>query len=174
MSLTEPSPTPNTTKEQELSNCTAKPAPGKRPLRILVPVFLVIVIVAAWLLLNQHANSTDPAVAGRPLSNPHTHLHTVALGGRPGVVYLGTHYGMFTSTDDGRTWPQPRGILNTMMITTIAASLSNPNMLAVTAIPVSGIGQQIGTYFSSDGGNTWQAHNPPDLSPSAYPYTIKA
>lgn len=174
MSLTEPSPPPNTTKERELPNHTAKPAPGKRLLRIFVPVFLVIIIVAAWLLLNQNANSTDPTVAGRPLSNPHIHLHTVAIGGKPGVVYLGTHYGMFTSTDGGHTWPQPRGELNNMMITTIAASLSNPNMLAVTAIPVSGVGQQIGTYFSSDGGNTWQARNPPDLSPSAYPYTIKA
>src|SRR6266513_3881053 len=104
----------------------------KRIVRILVIGLIIMGVVVAWQLLNAYNNSTDPTVAGRPLSNPHTHLHTVALGGRPGVVYLGTHYGMFTSTDDGRTWPQPRGILNTMMITTIAASLSNPNMLAVT------------------------------------------
>lgn len=174
MSLTEPSPTPNTSHKQEHPDRTTKPAPRKRLLRILVPVFLVVIIVIAWLLLNQNANSTDPAVAGRPLSNPHTHLHTVALGVRPGVVYLGTHYGMFTSTDGGRTWPQPRGVLNTKMITTIAASPTNPNMLAVTAVPVSGVGQQLGTYFSSDGGNSWQAHNPPGLSLSAYPYTIVA
>jgi photosystem II stability/assembly factor-like uncharacterized protein len=174
MSLTEPPSIPDTTKEQEIPERKAKPALRKRLLRILVPVLLVIVIVAAWLLLNQNANSTDPTVAGRPLSNPHTHLHTVALGGRPSVVYLGTHFGMFTSTDSGHTWPQPRGMLNSVMITTIAVSSSNPNLLAVTAVPVSGVGQQMGTYFSSDGGNTWLAHNPPGLSLSAYPYTIVA
>jgi hypothetical protein len=174
MSLTEPPSIPDTTKEQEILERRAKPARRKRLLRILVPVLLVIAIVAAWLLLNQNANSTDPTVAGRPLSNPHIHLHTVALGGRPGVVYLGTHFGMFTSTDSGHTWPQPRGVLNSVMITTIAVSSSNPKLLAVTAIPVSGVGQQMGTYFSSDGGNTWQAHNPPGLSLSAYPYTIAA
>jgi hypothetical protein len=47
-------------------------------------------------------------------------------------------------------------------------------LLAVTAIPISGFGQSMGTYFSSDGGKSWQAHNPPNLSASAYPYTIKA
>ncbi len=174
MSLSEPPSISNTTKEQELSHRTTKLTPRKRLLRILVPMLLIIVIVAAWLLLNKQANSSDPAVAGRPLSNPHTHLHTVALGVKPGVVYLGTHYGMFTSTDGGRTWPQPRGILNSLMITSIVVSPANPNMLAVTAIPISGFGQQMGTYFSSDGGNSWQAHNPPNLPASAYPYTIKA
>ena len=174
MSLTKRPSIPHTEKKQALPGRTVKPIPRKRLLKILVPILLVIVIVAAWLLLNQHANSTDPTVAGRPLSNPHTHLHTVALGGKPGVIYLGTHYGMFTSSDEGHTWPQTRGVLNTTMITTIAVSPSNPEMLAITAIPVSGVGQQIGTYFSSDGGNSWQAHNPPGLSLSAYPYTILA
>ncbi|HLH60672.1 MAG TPA: hypothetical protein VKV20_03235 [Ktedonobacteraceae bacterium] len=174
MSLSEPPSISNTAKEEEARRRVTKPTPHKRLLRVLIPVLLVSIIVAAWLLLNRQVNSTDPTVAGRPLSNPHTHLHTVALGVEPGVVYLGTHYGMFTSTDGGRTWPQPRGILNSLMITSIADSPANPNLLAVTAIPINGFGQSMGTYFSSDGGNSWQARNPPDLSASAYPYIIKA
>ncbi len=151
-----------------------QPTKRKRLLRMLVFLSLIILLLAAWQLLNNLANSTDPTVAGRPLSNPHTHLHTIALGNRPGVIYLGTHYGLFTSTDSGRTWPQSRGVLNTMMITSIAISPSNPNIVAVIAVPVSGIGTQSGIYFSHDGGNTLQAHNPPGLPLSAYPFTVQA
>ncbi len=131
-------------------------------------------IVVAWQVLNIYNNSTDPTVAGRPLSNPHTHLHTVALGENPEVLYLGTHYGLFTSTDGGRTWPQPHGTLNNYMVTAIAVSTSNPNSLALIVIPTSGLGQQSGIAISHDGGTTWRINAPPGLSPSAYPYTVKA
>ncbi len=174
MSLTEPSPAPETPKEKELPARAAKSPARKRLLQVLILVILAIVIFTSWQLLNKSVNSTGPAVAGRPLSNPHTHLHMVAVGGRPGVLYLGTHYGLFTSTDSGRTWPQPRGSLNNMMITAIAVSPSNPNILAVIGIPTSGIGVQSGVYFSHDGGSSWQASAPAGLSLSAYPYTVKA
>jgi photosystem II stability/assembly factor-like uncharacterized protein len=155
-------------------NAGGTPATRKRLLRPLIAIVLVIAILVAWLLINNSLNSTEPSVTGRPLSNPHTHLHTVALGGRPGEIYLGTHYGMFTSTDEGQTWPQPRGVLNTMMITAIAVSPANPDVLGVMAIPVSGIGVQSGVYFSHDGGASWHASAPSGLAASAYPYTIKA
>lgn len=146
----------------------------KRIVRTLVIGLLIIGIVVAWQVLNTYNNSTDPTVAGRPLSNPHTHLHAVVLGERPRVLYLGTHYGLFTSTDNGRTWPQPHGVLNTYMVTAIATSPSHANVLALIVIPTSGIVLQSGVAFSHDGGNTWQISVPPGLSPSAYPYTIQA
>jgi hypothetical protein len=145
-----------------------------RIVRTLVIGLLIIGIVVAWQVLNTYNNSTDPTVAGRPLSNPHTHLHTVVLGERPGVLYLGTHYGLFTSTDGGRTWPQSHGTLNTYMITAIAASPSHANVLALIVIPTSGLGQQSGIAISHDGGTTWQISAPSGLSSLAYPYTVKA
>ena len=163
-----------TPSSQDNLKVKAQPTKRKRLLRLLVFLALVIVILVAWLLLNNLANSTDPTVVGRPLSNPHTHLHTIALGDRPGEIYLGTHYGLFTSTDGGRTWPQARGVLNTLMITSIAISPSNPNILAVIAVPISGIGTQSGIYFSHDGGKTLQAGSPPGLPLSAYPFTVQA
>ena len=48
----------------------------------IVFVLIIIAIVVAWQALNAYNNSTDPSVAGRPLSNPHTHLHSVTLGGK--------------------------------------------------------------------------------------------
>lgn len=146
----------------------------KRPARLVVVLFVVVAIVAGWMLLNNNVNSTDPTVAGRPLSNPHTHLHTVVPGVHPGTLYLGTHYGIFSSSDGGKTWPQQRGALNNMMITAIAISPAQPRNIAVIALLVSGVGTPSGVYMSSDGGNTWNARGPGGLSTTAYPYTVKA
>jgi hypothetical protein len=60
------------------------------------------------------------------------------------------------------------------MITAIAVSPSNPNVLALIVIPTSGLGQQSGIAISHDGGTTWQISAPSGLSSSAYPYTVKA
>ena len=141
-----------------------------RIIRTFVFVLLIIVIVVAWQFLNAYNNSTDPTIAGRPLSNPHTHLHSVALGQKPGVLYLGTHYGLFTSTDGGHTWPQSHGTLSNDMVTSIAVSPSNPNVLALIVIPTSGLGQQSGIAFSRDNGTSWQISAPSGLSSSAYPH----
>src|SRR6266480_1733574 len=145
-----------------------------RIIRTFIFGLLIIVIVVAWRFLNAYNNSADPRVAGRPLSNPHTHLHTGALGEKPGVLYLGTHYSLFTSTDGGHTWPQSHGALNNYMVTAIAVRPSNPNILALIVIPTSGLGQQSGIAFSRDGGSTWQISTPSGLSSSAYPYSVKA
>jgi photosystem II stability/assembly factor-like uncharacterized protein len=169
------SPIPTSPNTPEVGSQTKVTSPTRtRIVRTLVIGLIIIGVVAAWLLLNAYNNNANPTVAGRPLSNPHTHLHTVVLGDRSGEIYLGTHYGLFTSTDGGRTWLQPHGILSTYMVTSIAVSLSNPNSLALIVIPTSGIGEQSGIAISHDGGTTWQFSAPPGLSPSAYPYTVKA
>src|SRR5260370_15494439 len=142
----------------------------KRPVRVLFVILVATAIITGWVLLNDNVNSTDPTVAGRPLSNPHTHLHTIALGQSAATLYLGTHYGMFTSSDGGKTWPEPRGVLNNLMITAIAVSPSQPRIIAVIALLVSGVGVPSGVYVSGDGGNTWNARAPAGLPTTAYPY----
>lgn len=170
MAKTQPTPQTDTSPQ---------PAPSlsllhKRPARVLFVILIAAALVTGWLLLNNNANSTDPTIAGHPLSNPHTHLHTVVPGVRPGTLYLGTHYGMFTSSDDGKKWPQQHGVLNNMMITAIAASPSQSDNMAVIALLVSGVGTPSGVYVSSDGGKTWNARAPAGLPATAYPYTVKA
>src|SRR3989441_7081043 len=136
------SPIPTSPSKPETERqAKVKSSRRTRIVRTLVIGLIIIGVVVAWQALNVYNNSTDPTVAGRPLSNPHTHLHTVVLGEKPGVIYLGTHYGLFTSTDSGRTWPQSHGMLNNYMITAIAASPSNPDVLALIVIPTSGLGQ---------------------------------
>ena len=168
-------PSSTSPSKQETERQTQVKSSGRtRIVRTLVIGLLIIAVVVAWQVLSAYNNSTSPMVAGRPLSNPHTHLHTITLGERPGVLYLGTHYGLFTSTDGGHTWPQSHGTLNNYMVTSIAVSPSNPDVLALIVIPTSGLGQQSGIAFSRDSGTTWQISSPSGLSSSAYPYSVKA
>lgn len=137
----------------------------------LVFIALVIVIAIVWQVLYQQQTGM---IAGRPLASRQTHLHAVVLGGRPGVMYLGTHFGIFTSTDGGHTWPQQQGALSSAMITSVAVSLTNPALLAVLAVPRVSGKLQAGIYVSSDAGKAWHFTLPKNLSPNAYPYTIQA
>ena len=168
-----PSPAP-----PEISPALAKPTNSKtsRWLRQgLILIVLIIPIVFIWQALNNSFNNTDPTIVGQPLSNPKTHLHLVALGDSPGVVYLGTHYGLFTSTDGGQTWPQTRGVLNTQMILNLAINHTNPQIIAVIGRPSSGLTTSAGIYFSTDAGFSWQMSNAPAGLPlSAYLLQIQA
>jgi photosystem II stability/assembly factor-like uncharacterized protein len=149
--------------------------PLSRPVsrgRVIILLVVAVVLAAlAWQLLNKQQYGL---VAGRPLSAPQTHLHTLAFSGSPGVVYLGTHLGLFTSTDGGHSWPQSQGELSTNMITSIAVSPTNPRLLAVLAVPTSGVGRDAGVYVSSDGGTSWHFTLPAHLSSVAYPYLIQS
>ncbi len=132
----------------------------RRRLPLLLLAFVLISVLIGWQLVSTQSNNTDPAVAGRPLSNSQTHLHTVELGGKPGQLYLGTHFGLFTSNDGGHTWPQTRGMLNNLMITAIAVSPGNADSLAVVGIPSTSSGSPFGIYFSKDGGQNWLLQKP--------------
>ncbi len=145
----------------------------RRPVFIFLIPLVIAILLAGWQVLS-HRDSTDPTIAGRPLSNPQTHLHTVVPGGKAGVIYLGTHFGMFTSTDDGQTWPQPRGVLNRLMVTVIAVNPKDARSLALLGVPSVSGGDPAGVYFSADGGSTWSLRRPSGVSASAYPFTVRA
>lgn len=144
--------------------------PSHRRLLLCV-VLLVVGAAAIWqILLNQ-----QPSVplAGHPLSSSQTHLHALAVSSLPGMIYLGTHFGVFASADAGRTWPQQQGDLNATMILSIAISPSNPRLLAVLAMPDGNPSGREGVYVSADAGKHWQYTFPPHLSASGYPYSIQ-
>ncbi len=122
-------------------------------------------------------SATSPSVAGRPLSNAQTHLHTIALGDTPATLYLGTHFGLFWSTDGGRTWPQQRGALADLMITSVAVSPVDPRLLAVIGISNTGDSSKNGLYISQDAGATWRLSSPSLASAglgTISPYFVRA
>lgn len=149
----------------------------KRPF-IWIPVLLVVVLTVI-LVANPFATSgpigTGPTVRGRPLSNPDQHLHSLAIDPvTPGRVYLGSHFGLFVSTDNGKTWPQTHGALDTLMITSLAANPLAAGALGLIGIDPSGSDYgQNGLYFSHDAGTTWQrGHDPQGLPTDPGRYLI--
>ncbi|GCE46454.1 photosystem II stability/assembly factor-like uncharacterized protein [Thermosporothrix hazakensis] len=157
------------------------PKPPKKPERarkqlilLFLAALLVIAGLTAWQMLASYNASTAPTVQGRPLSNPKTHLHFVALGASSNTMYLGTHYGLFTSTDGGKTWPESKGALDHLMITVLAVSPKDSKAIGVVATPSTSQNFPMGMYFTDNGGQTWELRNPANLPGSAYPYTITA
>jgi photosystem II stability/assembly factor-like uncharacterized protein len=156
--------------------------PRSRPrwlwLAALGVVALLILVEVGYQLWKSSPAATAPSVAGRPLSNPQTHLHVIALGDAPGMVYLGTHFGLFWSTDGGRTWPQPQGALPGLMITSIAANPVDADALAVVGLSNVGDASQNGLYLSQDAGKTWRMSSPSlpssGLGSPISPYFVKA
>jgi photosystem II stability/assembly factor-like uncharacterized protein len=149
----------------------------KRPF-LWVPL-LIVVLVGGGALIQKFDSAqpidTDPSVAGRPLSNPDQHLHALAVDPQhPGIIYLGSHYGLFTSTNDGKTWPQPRGTLNTLMILSIGVNPLTTSSIALNGVAPSGgdFGQN-GLYVTHNGGTSWtHMHDPPGLPAEPNRYLI--
>lgn len=158
------------------------PAPRSQPrwlwLALLGVVALLVLVEVGYQFWKNSPAATAPSVAGRPLSNPQTHLHTITLGDSPATVYLGTHFGLFWSTDGGYTWPQQRGALPDLMITSIAVSPIDPNALAVIGISNAGDASKNGVYISQDAGKTWRLRSPAlpgsGLGSPVSPYFVKA
>jgi photosystem II stability/assembly factor-like uncharacterized protein len=131
-------------------------------------------LLSAVILWQNWYQQQTGVMAGRPLASRETHLHAIVFSPRSRVIYLGTHAGLFTSTDDGRTWPRSKAALTAMMITAIAISPTNPDLLAVLSIPNGGSGGQLGVWVSADGGAHWRFTPPASLPASAYPYALES
>jgi photosystem II stability/assembly factor-like uncharacterized protein len=142
----------------------------RRPL-VWIPSLIIIVIVAVIIFQHLYTTDpigTDPTVAGRPLSNPDQHLHSMEVSPtEPGIIYLGSHYGLFTSNDDGKHWPQARGALNTLMITSISTSQVATGTLGTIGIaPTGGDFGNNGIYITHDQGKSWYRAGDPQGVPS--------
>jgi hypothetical protein len=109
---------------------TKKPSNRRFFVGLLITFAIIASLVGGQIWMIQ-ATSTDPKIPGHPLSNSQMHLHTLTIGNTFNMLYLGTHFGLFTSNDGGRTWPQVRGVLNTLMITVISVNPADPSSLAV-------------------------------------------
>ncbi len=137
-------------------------------------IILCALLLAGWLEFGGQTSKTDPTQPGHPLSNKENHLHTIVQGDQPGRIYLGTHFGIFTSDDGGSHWPQLRGDLNQLMVTSIAVNTQNADHLGIITLHTGDLSMKDGIYFSGDHGRSWQPHSPQGLPSSAYPFLIRA
>jgi BNR/Asp-box repeat len=77
------------------------------------------------------------------------------------VIVLATHYGLFRSADEGKTWQEVAGrldqIMPGLMTYAMASSPMNPHRLYVMTQPsLNHQATTLGIYTSADEGRTWQ------------------
>ncbi len=119
-----------------------------------------LVVALGTLILAACGNSQPKADFG----DQKNHIHSMlALPGKPGQVLVGTHYGLFRTTDGGQHWIKvlggPGQLAHNLMIQYLTVSPLNPQRVYLEAItfsdlPKTDMGVE-GIYTSADGGATW-------------------
>lgn len=105
------------------------------------------------------------------------HVHSlIALPDH--VVLLATHYGLFRSADDGKTWTTvaggPRQLMYGSMSYSMTQSPVNPNRFYVLTLPSLSTHDTLGVYTSADEGRTWSLATAASTIPSSYLFFIAA
>jgi hypothetical protein len=146
-----------------------------------------LILVAIALLLvgcsggNNGGGQSTPDTSQVPVNGfgvSSNHVHSlVELS--PHVLLLATHYGIYRSQNDGKTWLMvtggPNQFMADLMEYGMTASALNPQRLYVLArpsvVPTKGIP---GLYTSADQGRTWKLSIADSTISSGYPYTATA
>jgi Calx-beta domain/Carboxypeptidase regulatory-like domain/Beta-propeller repeat len=74
----------------------------------------------------------------------------------PSTIYAGSSFGVFKSTNGGRTWSPMNNGLTSRNVTALVINPSAPSTLYVA---VNNFGNGSGVYKSTDGGSTWNLRN---------------
>lgn len=88
------------------------------------------------------------------------HIHSMVIDAKnPSELLLGTHYGIFKSSDRGQNWERlsgNSGLSNSLIATSIAINPIDDNNMILTGY-LRESGNSAGAFVSRDGGETWQS-----------------
>lgn len=124
---------------------------------------------------------------GDRYGGPQNHVHDLlALRGAPHTVLLATHFGLYRTSDGGRTWTEVAGgdgqLMDGLMIFKLAQSPVDARTVYVLAIPRTGTGSTStapakgtpGLYVSQNAGQTWRLAAPASAMPTHTLFSIGA
>lgn len=116
---------------------------------ILVVIALVVVVVLGYLVFRDSGSAETSAGAGAELE----HVHGLGVDPAEGILYAGTHYGLFRLPADGQGARVADRVQDFMGFT-----VAGPDHFLASGHP--GVGQDapssLGLIESTDGGQTWQ------------------
>ena len=122
---------------------------SSRDRAILIVIALVVVAVLGYLVLRDDAATETTSGAGAELE----HVHGLGVDPGEGVLYAGTHYGLFRLPAEGQGTRVADRVQDFMGFT-----VAGPNHFLASGHP--GVGQDapssLGLIESTDGGQTWQ------------------
>jgi photosystem II stability/assembly factor-like uncharacterized protein len=139
-------------------------------------------LLVALAVLVLTACGQNPQPNGANFGDQKNHIHAMlALPGKAGQVLLATHYGLFRTTDGGKTWQKvlggPGQLAQGLMTQYLTASPANPERVYVEAITFPDLPKSSGVpgiYTSTDGGATWSLMTALSSLPSPSIYYMAA
>lgn len=144
-----------------LSQRSIGPREGKRLLPIIMlGCLLTLLLTSCATGSSQPATATPAPERVNGFGTALNHVHSlIALPGN--VLIMATHYGIFRSNDDGKSWTVtaagPGQLMEGLMAFSLVSSPLNQQRLYVaTQIAVSQPKGTLGLYSSADQGRTWQ------------------
>jgi len=121
-------------------------------------------LLVALLALAACNQNTPPNNKGASFGDQKNHIHSMlALPGQSGVLLVGTHYGLYRTTNGGQTWKKvlgdPGELARNLMDVSLTVSPVDPQRVWVEAVsfpdlPKTNAGTP-GIYTSTDDGATW-------------------
>jgi photosystem II stability/assembly factor-like uncharacterized protein len=120
-------------------------------------------LVSTWVHLSS-GNPQQPTIYGETRINGFgsatNHVHSLQVFPNK-VLVLATHYGLFRSSDAGKTWSMvaagPDQLMEGLMTVSLTASSFNPQRMYVSTQPaLTDHKGKLGIYTSADQGRTWQ------------------
>jgi len=142
-----------------------------------------LLAVLAALVLAACNQDTPPPNRGADFGDQKNHIHTmITVPGKPGLILLGTHYGLYRTTDGGQHWKKvlgdPGELAENLMTQYLTVSPVNPQRIWVEAISFQDLPTQhagvAGIYTSTDDGATWSLATPLSSLPSPSIYYMTA
>src|SRR5258708_5504782 len=130
--------------------------------RYITPILLLLLLTLAACGGGQTPNPTPTVQAANGFGTAQNHTHSlVVLPDAQHTLVMATHYGIFRSVDQGKTWTKTAAGANQLMQGLMTSYLSynplDPQRLYVMTLPATyphaGI---LALYTSPDGGQTWQ------------------
>ncbi len=113
---------------------------------------LIIVVIAGYLLLKpiifspyQNSSSQNSSSSAQKTG----HVHALWVNPQDGSLLMGTHHGLFKSTDQGKTFKKvdAKGAINSLDFMNFAYNSNTKTLFAG--------GHDVGVVKSTDGGTTW-------------------
>lgn len=155
---------------------------GQRQSGRLAARCLALGFIALLALAGCTQNTAPNGGKGANFGDQKNHIHTmVALAGHPGTLLVGTHYGMFRTTNGGQTWKKvlgdPGQLAEHLMDQYLTASPVNAERVYFEAISFPDLPKPTGTagvYTSTDGGVTWKLASALTNLPSQTVYYLVA
>ncbi len=132
---------------------------AKRPAFFVILSLLILLLAACGGSTSPTATAT-PDVAVNGFGSAKNHGHSL-LALPDNVLMLATHYGLFRSSDNGKTWQEVAAGTNQpmagLMTTSLVNSSLNTQRLYVLTLPaLQNAKGTLGLYTSDDEGQTWQ------------------